>query len=432
MTSNPTGQRDALASLRIQRPDETATPPARSRKGRRWGLFVLLLCLIVGGGYAAVRNGLISMPDGISQFAELIQPRVEVQITTPTIESGRSAEALVVASGYLESRRQARIGARAPGRIEVVHVEEGSLVTKNQVLAVLEHADLDASLSAAKAARDRAKSQVAEQEITVAQAKRDYERALSLHQAEALPDSEFDQKKYEYESMAARLASLKVDVELAQARVLESEQLRENMFVRAPFDGTVISKDAEVGESILPGGMGEASGRGSVVTIADLQHLEVDCDVKEDFIANIAEGQTAEVMVDAVPDKRYEGRVRKIIPMGDRARATIKVKVEIVDADDRLFPDMSGRVYFLPTQVEESGLSEQRRMFVPAACVVEIKDAPVVWVVDGTGRVHAKSIEVREPKDGRREVLSGLAASDRIVVAPPALSENQRVVIKDE
>lgn len=90
------------------------------------------------------------------------------------------------------------------------------------------------------------------------------------------------------------------------------------MFIKAPFNGTVISKDAEVGESILPGGMGEASGRGSAVTVADLEHLEVECDVKEDYISRVTPGQTAEVAVDAVPKFRYQGRVRKIIPMGDR------------------------------------------------------------------------------------------------------------------
>src|SRR6185295_11917375 len=135
--------------------------------------------------------------------------------------------------------------------------------------------------------------------------------------------------------------SLEAAIALAAARVREAEQMQANMFIRAPFGGTVISKDAEVGESILPGGMGEASGRGSVVTVADLEHLEVDCDVKEDYISRVKVDHPAEVAVDAVPGHRYQARVRKIIPMGDRARATIKVKVAIAKVDDRLFPNMS-------------------------------------------------------------------------------------------
>ncbi|HVJ85008.1 MAG TPA: efflux RND transporter periplasmic adaptor subunit, partial [Caulifigura sp.] len=151
----------------------------------------------------------------------------------------------------------------------------------------------------------------------------------------------------------AKRDTLDAAVALAEAKVQETEQFKENMIVRAPFDGTVISKDAEVGESILPGGMGEASGRGSVVTIADLERLEVDCDVKEDYIGRVLSGSPAEVAVDAVPNRRYSAKVRKVIPMGDRARATIKVKVAITDADERLFPNMSAKVYFLPEPGEK-------------------------------------------------------------------------------
>lgn len=433
MTSTSSGPRDPLASLRIQRPDESAqrTGPRRGSVGR-FVAALLGLVLVLAAVYAATRLGWISAPQSWQPLSEMLQTRVDVAIVVPTVETGRSAEALVVASGYLESRRQARIGARAPGRIEVVHVEEGSPVTKDQILAVLEHADLDASLSAAQSARDRALAQVAEQEIAVAQAKRDYDRAMQLRESKSLSESEFDKKQFDYEATAARLTSLKVDVALAEARMRESEQLRENMFVRAPFDGTVISKDAEVGESILPGGMGEASGRGSVVTIADLQHLEVDCDVKEDFIARVREGQTAEVAVDAVPDKRYQGRVRKIIPMGDRARATIKVKVEIIDADERLFPEMSGRVYFLPPEDGDSSIRPERRMFIPSAAVLERDGVTTVWVLDNTGRVHARTVSAGEPREGRREILDGLSETDRVVISPPELSENQLVNVRDE
>jgi RND family efflux transporter MFP subunit len=388
-----------------------------------------LLGLSIGGYFAASQAGGLSRAPSWLQLPALIQSRVEVRSAQPTVESGRSAEALIVASGYLESRRQARIGARAPGRIEVVHVEEGSLVTKDQVLAVLEHADLDASLAASRASLAGAQAQAVAQEITIAQAKRDYDRALKLWNSKSLSESEYDKKLFDYESAQARLESLKAEVKLAEARIAESEQLRENMFVRAPFDGTVISKDSEVGESIMPGGMGEASGRGSVVTIADLLHLEVDCDVKEDFISRVFEGQAAEIAVDAVPDRRYQGRVRKIIPMGDRARATIKVKVEVGDADGRLFPEMSSTVYFLPAESGGSSRppADAPRMFVPSTAVQSASDNPFVWVVDDSNRAQKRSIQLGETRDGRSEVLSGLDAADRLVVDPPDLTAGQLV-----
>ncbi len=214
-------------------------------------------------------------------------------------------------------------------------------MSANDILAVLEHADLDAALAAANATLSRTRSELAEQEVTIARTKRDLQRSEQLLASKTVNESEYDAARFDYEAAQARYDSLKAAVELAEARVRESEQLRENMFVRAPFAGTVISKDAELGESIMPGGMGEASGRGSVVTIADLEHLEVDCDVKEGLISRIQSNQPAEVVVDAVPDKRYQGRVRKVIPMGDRARPPSRSRLSFWMPTKKLFPEMS-------------------------------------------------------------------------------------------
>jgi RND family efflux transporter MFP subunit len=311
------------------------------------------------------------------------------------------------------------IGARAPGRIETLNVEEGMRVTKGEVLAALEHADLDAALAASRAVLEQSRAQVAEQEVEIARTKREYDRAVKLRPSRALTETEFDVARFAHESAVAKLESMKAAVVLAEARVREAEQVKENMFVRAPFDGTVISKDAELGESILPGGMGESSGRGSVVTIADLDHLEVDCDVKEDFISRVTVGQTAEVAVDAVPSRRYNGQVRKIIPMGDRARATIKVKVEILDGDGRLFPDMSSTVYFLPDESQQRETAE-RRLFCPTDAIVADAGKSYVWLVDDDDRVQRVEIGTGVANDGRTEILSGLSGSEQVVVRPPA------------
>ncbi len=348
--SGPSTKDDALAKLRIRRDEQ---PKARS--GSAFGKFlkfvfggILLLVLLVGGYIAALATGIAGEQPKWLELPAALQQKVEVRLASVIVERGRAAEATVVATGYLESRRQAKIGARAAGRIEQVLVEEGSPVKQGETLAILEHSDMDASLNAAKAQLARSTAEVAEQKVMINNLQRVYERAKTLYAQRNISDAEYEDAEYQYQAAVARLTSLQASVELSQARVREAEQTKENMFIYAPFDGTIISKDGEVGESIMPGGMGEASGRGSVVTIADLQHLEVDCDVKEDFISRIKVDQDAEVAVDAVPGNRYRGKVRKIIPMGDRARATIKVKVEITDADGRLFPDMSSTVYFLP------------------------------------------------------------------------------------
>jgi RND family efflux transporter MFP subunit len=317
--------------------------------------------------------------------------------------------------------------ARAPGRIEILNVEEGSRVKKGQVLAALEHADLDAALAANQAELERTRAQVAEQEVEIARTKREYDRALKVLQSRAITETEFDVAKFAHEAAVARIESLKAAVSLAEARVREAEQLKENMFVRAPFDGTVISKDAEVGESILPGGLGEGSGRGSVVTIADLERLEVDCDVKEDYISRVMADRPAEIAVDAVPDRRYKGKVRKVIPMGDRARATIKVKVAILDADERLFPEMSGTVYFLPEAGEAPAEAAARRVFCPTDSVVSRADESHVWIIEDE-RVRQVEVKTGSANDGRTEILAGLSGAEQVVVKPPGDLYNGQLV----
>jgi RND family efflux transporter MFP subunit len=385
-------------------------------------MVVVLLFLLAGAAFYVANVG------GQLDMLEVLEPRPEVRVATVSVQTGRAADATVVATGYLESRRQAMIGARAPGRIETLTVEEGSRVKKGEVLASLEHADLDAVLAANQAELTRTQAQVGEQEVEIARTKREYDRAIKLKPSRTLTEAEFDTAKFEYEAAVAKLESLKAAVTLAEARVREAEQLKENMFVRAPFDGTVISKDAEVGESILPGGMGESSGRGSVVTVADLERLEVDCDVKEDYISRVIAGRLAEVAVDAVPDRRFKGRVRKIIPMGDRARATIKVKVEILDADERLFPEMSGTVYFLPDESEMAAETAERRVFCATDAIVKKADSAYVWLVGEGDRLQRKNIEIAGANDGRTEVLAGLEGGEKVVVGPSAETKEGQLV----
>ncbi len=415
-TKNP---RDALASLHIPRSDK------RRRKSPVRRLWKLILLVLVLAGIGSFGFALWQKHEWAAQTVdwvpEAIRARTIVQAELVDVETGRTADALVVATGYIESFRQAKIGARAAGRIESLLVEEGSRVATGEVIAILDHKDIDAALAAAKAGLARAEAELGENKVEIEQFKKNFDRILKLRNSRTLSESEFDQAYFQHQSAIARRDTLEAAIVQAEARVQETEQFKENMIVRAPFDGTVISKDAEVGESILPGGMGEASGRGSVVTIADLDRLEVDCDVKEDYISRVSEGSEAEVAVDAVPDRRYKGRVRKIIPMGDRARATIKVKVEILNADERLFPDMSATVHFLPahdpnqTPVD----SNQKRMFCDSAAIVSTEDDTFVWILDGDLLVDQISVVVGAERDGRTEILEGLSGNERVIVNPP-------------
>lgn len=428
VASPPGAPNDALSRLRIARTEQSVRRSSGSRWLRRLVVLGVLVAAIGGGVFLAQTQGWLPETNKLFRMPEALRSKPEVQVAAVSVERGRAADALVVATGYLESRRQARIGARATGRIESINVEEGVQVKANDTLAVLEHADLDAALAAMKASVARSRSELQEHEVEIARTQREFERAEKSLANKSLTPADYDTARFARDAAIARKVSLQAGIDLAEARVAEAEQLRENMFVRAPFDGTVISKDAELGESIMPGGMGEASGRGSVVTIADLDHLEVDCDVKEDFISRVAENQSAEVAVDAVPDRRYKGKVRKIIPMGDRARATVKVKVEILDADKRLFPDMSSTVYFLPEQPAAETVSDTPRVFCPAAAIVTRNERTVVFIVSTDNRVRLLDVTTGAVTDDRVEIVDGLSGGERVVINPDKLLEDGMLV----
>jgi RND family efflux transporter MFP subunit len=239
----------------------------------------------------------------------------------------------------------------------------------------------------------------------------------------------------------SRLIEAEAQQREAQARFREAEQQRENLIVRAPFKGIVISKEAEEGESIMPGGMGAASGRGSVVTLADLLHLEVETDVKEDYVSRVKKDQPVSVAVDAVPDRRFSGRVRTIIPMGDRAKGTVKVKVRLDDAEVAavndpdsetftLFPEMAATVYFLGEGRPAARGAVEPKVFAPASAIQSDSAGPFVWkIVDD--RVLRTTVEPGEMKDGRAQIKSGLKGGERIVVEPPpGLEDNARVRVQ--
>jgi RND family efflux transporter MFP subunit len=410
-----TNSSDALASLRINRGVEKSS-------GRWWKVLLTIIVLGAAGWFVWQNYGDKAssvLGDNQNFLADALQKKEEVRLAAVKVKKGRAADAVVVATGYLGSQRQARIGARAAGRINIVLFEEGKKVTKDQLLAELDHKDLDASLAAASASVARSKASLAEQSIMIEQAKVDWQRTQRLRKSRSVSESEYDQSRFAYKSARAKYDSMKADIELSEAQRRQTEQLRENMFIRAPFDGTVISKDAEVGESIMPGGMGGGSGRGSVATIADLDNLEIECDVQEDFISRVSVAQEAEISVDAVPDKKYHGKVRMIIPMGDRARATIKVKVAIEDADDLLFPEMSGTVFFLPTDKENEANDEPRIFALSTAVVTDADGNSIVWVVDSEKRAQSIKVEIGEEKDSETEIVSGLEGKERVIVRPP-------------
>lgn len=434
--------RDDLASLKIDRsrgkPIRTNSPPPahtqdrgpllparRRRRGVGMALLSLMVWLIplgllAGGGYY-----------GYQQYLK-VKPRREVAVTVVQKMTAGEVEKLLSAKGYIHSRYQADVGARMAGRVQDVRVEEGDKVVKGDILAILEHNDLDAILAAREATVLRTKAELKEAMASRDEKRRRLERAKKLIAARSLNVEEYDDAVCQNEMAAAKVEQLQAAIGLQQANVQEIQETIENMHIRAPFPGTVLSKDAEIGETITPGGMGAASGRGSVVVLADLDRLEVETDIAESLLSRVSIGQPAEVSVSAVPDRRYPGRVRQIVPLGDRAKGTIKVYVEITKPDEKLFPELVATVHFLPPDSERAQQQSKPEVFVPKGALVEEQGHTYIWVVTPNDELEKKVVEVVVTNDNLARVESGLVGGERAIMKPDAtLQAGEKVKVAE-
>ncbi|MBA3481293.1 MAG: efflux RND transporter periplasmic adaptor subunit [Pirellulales bacterium] len=404
-TAKKMGLRGELSALKIDR---------SQRRGASWvvKLFwilvvVALLGAIAGGGYWAFRDRLFPLP--------------VVKVESVRIMTLGQASTELTATGYLESRWQAAVGAKVPGRIANIPVEEGDKVKAGDVLAELEHSDLDAMLASRKVAVVLAEAQLNEAKTNFALAERDMARERDIFQRNAGTRAVLDRAETTFEAAKAIEAARAAAVDAANSAVVEAEESVRNMFIYAPFDGTVVTKDAEKGESIMPGGMGASSGRGSVITLAQLDELEVDTDVKEDYLGQLRKGQPAQVVVDAVPNHRYQGRLREIMPMGDRTRGIVKVKVAVLDPDERLFPELSATVHFLPDAKEgAANQSQEKGVFAPVAAIRGEGEEKFVWVLEQDRVRKAAVTTAGEPNDGLVAVKGELLGGERVIIDPSA------------
>jgi RND family efflux transporter MFP subunit len=409
--------RDELSSLKIDRSKTRGSSPLTMLA---WTVALLAVLAAIGGaGYVALQDKIF--------------PVQEVTVDSVRVMTQGQLKTELTATGYLESRWQAAVGAKVPGRIAEIPVEEGTEVKAGDVLAELEHADLDAMLESRKVAVALAEAQVAEAKFNAEQSQRDFDREQDVFKRNAGTKAALEKAQTTRDANKTILQAREASVAAAKNAVREAEEAIRNMFIYAPFDGTVVTKDAEKGESIMPGGMGASSGRGSVITLAKLDELEVDTDVKEDYLGQIRKGQPTEVVVDAVPDRRYRGKLREIIPMGDRTRGIVKVKVAILNPDERLFPELSATVHFLPEQKEgDANQSERKGIFAPVAAIQSAGEEKFAWVFEGD-RVRKVAVTTKgEAEAGLIEAVSPFKGGETLVVSPPeGLKEGEQVKLAE-
>jgi RND family efflux transporter MFP subunit len=421
--------RDELASLKIERPDpkrmKSRDPELaeyrRTGVGLRvlsWLLWMIPLGVVSGAGYV-----------GYKQYDQM-RSKPEVTVALVQRMTTGEAEKLLSAKGYLVSQHQSMIGTKLAGRVEEIRFKERDQVKAGQVLAVIEHHDLLAMIEQRKASMERAKAELEEARADLWEKDREAQRAERLVAKKMVPQEDYEKAASLKKMGVARVAALEASIKVMKANLDEMEYTRKyQMHLVAPFEGTVLKKEADVGEIVNPMAMSSSLGRSAVATIADLQNMDVETDITENQMWKIELGQPAEVSVSANPNKRYRGRLRQIIPMGDRTRGTVKVKVEILDPDDRLFPELAATVHFLPFKTGPQAEANKSYLFVPMAAVFQENGHDCVWVVDKKkSQVIKRQVEVATTREDLARVESGLNAEETVVVNPASTLRNNEVV----
>jgi HlyD family secretion protein len=400
-----------LSALRI-RHDEAAPAPRRPRSGARGLWWLLAVLVLLGAGGTVLWRG---------------RPRsFDVDTAVATRLSPSAARSTLTATGYVVAQRKAAVASKGTGRLQVLNVEEGDHVRVGEVIARLESADVEASLAAARAMAAQATSEFERAEASAKEARLAFERTKGLVADSLASDAEFEAAEARDATARASVRSAAAAQRSAQANADLAAVQVENTYIRAPFDGTVLTKNADVGEVVAPFAS-SASSRGAVVTLADMSSLEVEADVSESNIRQVKIGQPCLITLDAMPAEPFQGRVKKIVPTADRAKATVLTKIEFVQRDERVLPEMSAKVSFLPADGESSAIDTRTVLAVPVAALVE-RDGHTVAFVVRAERTRLTAVEPGTRYGGTMEIRSGLQDGDVVVVDPPAaLRDGSRV-----
>lgn len=325
-----------LSRLRIESKD-------RPRRAWRWGWIASAAAavIIVFAFISQRRNADEPGPRVASQAEQPQQPSDErrAAVPQPTV----APEKTLSATGYVVAQRRAAVSSKATGRLKSLAVVEGDTVVEGQILATLENDDLRALLLQQEAALTASHAQVESALAELEDARLNRNRVARLVGGNAVSQAEADQAEARLRRAAAAVDLARANVRTAEAQVAKAKVDLEYTFIRAPFAGTVLTKDADVGEIVAPFGS-STNARAAVVTIADMGSLEVEADISEANIAKVRVGQSAEITLDSYPGKVYRGTVDKIVPTVDRAKATVLVKIRFQDRDERVLPEMSAKI----------------------------------------------------------------------------------------
>ena len=387
--------------------DRAATPARRRRK--RWWPWLAGAAALAAVGFLAYGR-FVGGP-----------PTVETAAVSAAYPS--QAVTLLNATGYVVAQRKAAVASKATGRLEWLGVMEGSRVKRDEVIARIENRDVAASRDQAKANVGVAAANLEQAHAEAREAQSNLARSRDLAEKKFISGSTLDSAVARDDKARAAVRAGEAALAAAQANLKAAEVALDQTLIRAPFDGVVLTKSANVGDNITPFSSA-ADTKGAVVTIADMETLEVEADVAESSLAKVKLGQPCEIQLDALPEQRFTGVVQRVVPTVDRAKATVLVKIRFVERDPRVVPDMAAKVAFLE---RELAASERKPVpAVPKAAIAERDGAKYVFLVrDG------RALRVR--LEGGRALgdlvqAEGLTPGERVVVKPAdKLADGARV-----
>jgi RND family efflux transporter MFP subunit len=399
-----------ISALKI----DDSSRSSRPSRWARWFAVVIGVLVVVTGGVFALKGR-----------------KPEVEVTTVHASSAPAGGAtLLNASGYVTPRRRSTIAAKITARVEQIYAEEGMHVQQGQVLAVLDQSDVRVRLDQAIADRESIKAQQTDLEVNLANAERELARTQELTKALVSTPQALDAARTLVQSYQARIAQNKRQIEAADKRIAVSQQDIDNCTVRAPYAGIVVSKDAQRGEMVSPVSAGGGYTRTGIATLVDMNSLEVEVDVNENYIARVKTNQPVASILDAYPDWRIASHVRTIIPSADRQKATVKVRISFDQLDPKILPDMGVKVSFL----DEAKPSQQQsvpKIVVPKDSVSQDNGSAVVYLFKD-GAVERRAVKLGEVRGTEQEIVAGLVDGDKIVSKNAAsLRDGQQVSVKE-
>ena len=400
-----------LAALRIDREHRGG--------GRNWTgpiVTVIVLALLAGGG---------------AWYWSTVVSAAPVKVAPVTTKAGGASApgSVLNASGYVVARRRATVSSKVTGKVMDVLIEEGHSVKAGQIVAHLDDSQARAALNLAEAQLAASKKSMAEDQAKLTQLELTLKRRQALLKDNVVGQAEVDDAQSQVDSTKARIEFSRQQIDVSERNVeLQTTNLND-MIVRAPFSGVVISKDAQPGEMISPVSAGGGFTRTGIGTIVDMGSLEIEVDVNETYINRVTPDQKVEAVLDAYPDWRIPAHVITTIPSADRQKATVKVRIAFDNLDPRILPDMGVKVSFLK-DAPAPGQAAAPRVIVPKAAVRSADGHSIVFVLRDD-RVERRAVSVGLDNGDQIELVSGVSAGERVVVDGPAtLKDGDKVRVQ--